>query len=258
MLLNALENRIKVYLVEVDAYARLTLTALLKSLSRRIYFRELVFQFDRIGFESLFIVMLTGVFTGMVMALQGVALFNRFGATNLVGSVIGASIVRELGPVLAALMVAGRVGSAITAELGTMKVTEQIDAYLVEGTDVVRKLVVPRFLACLLSMPLLTVFADAVAILGGFFIISTTTEINATYYWLSVIDFLTISDVFLGCAKPLFFGLVIASISCHLGMRARHGSAGVGVAAKRAVVLSSVFILVSDFFLTKIFLVLFP
>ncbi len=258
MFLTNLENTIKSFFLEVDAYARLTFSALGKTFSRTFYFRELVFQFDRIGFESLFIVLLTGIFTGMVMALQGVVLFTRFGATNLVGSVIGASIVRELGPVLAALMVAGRVGSGITAELGTMKVTEQLDAYQVEGTDVVKKLVVPRFLACLLSLPLLTVFTDAIAIMGGFFIVSTSTDINAAYYWLSVIDFLKVSDVFLGCFKPLFFGLLIASISCHLGMRAAGGSEGVGVAAKKAVVFSSVFILISDFFLTKLFLVVFP
>lgn len=257
MNLAAIEISAKRFFLEVDAYARLTFTVLRKIRSRPFYFRETAYQFDRIGVESLFIILLTGMFTGMVMALQGVTLFTRFGASNLVGSVIGASIVRELGPVLAALMVAGRVGSAITAELGTMQVTEQIDAYMVEGTDIYKKLLVPRFLACVFCLPLLTLLADAVGMLGGFFIITTTTDLNALYYWLSIADFLEMKDLFLGLIKPLFFGLLIASIGCHFGMRTQGGAEGVGIAAKKTVVLASVFILVSDFFLTKIILVIF-
>lgn len=252
------EIAVKRFFLEVDAYGRMTLSALGKTFRRPLNLRETVYHFDRIGVESLFIILLTGLFTGMVLALQGVTLFGRFGATNLVGSVIGATIVRELGPVLAALLVAGRCGSAITAELGSMRVTEQIDAYVVEGTDVFKKLLVPRFLACMFSLPLLTVVADAVGMAGGFFIVATGTDLNANYYWHSIVDFLELQDLAIGLFKPLFFGLIIASIACHVGMETRGGAEDVGISAKRAVVLASVFILISDFFLTKLFLVIFP
>ncbi|HKK01764.1 MAG TPA: ABC transporter permease [Desulfuromonadales bacterium] len=258
MLLAPFEVSAKRFFLTVDGYARLTFSTLVKGLSRPFYLRETAYQFDRIGVESLFIILLTGLFTGMVLALQGVALLGRFGANSYLGSMIGASIVRELGPVLAALMVAGRVGSSITAELGNMAVTEQIDAYIVEGTDVVRKLVVPRFWACLLSLPLLTVLADGVAVAGGYLIIGTMTDLNARFYWRSVTDFLAPNDLAMGIIKPIVFGMIIASIGCFLGLRARGGAEGVGVAVKQSVVFASILILIADFFLTKIFLVLFP
>lgn len=257
MVFAAVEIVLKRFFFSVDGYARLTGQTLFRSLRPPFYLRETVYQFDRIGVESLFIVVLTGIFTGMVLALQGVALLTRFGATSYLGSMIGASIVRELGPVLAALMLAGRVGSSITAELGNMAITEQIDAYTVEGTDVVRKLVVPRFLACILMLPLLTALADGIALVGGFLIISTTTDLNSAYYWRSVTEFLNMDDLAMGLTKPLVFGILIATISCHLGLRASGGAEGVGTAVKKSVVLASIMILVSDFFLTKIFLVLF-
>jgi phospholipid/cholesterol/gamma-HCH transport system permease protein len=257
MPLAALEISLKRFLLEADLYARLVFKALARVFSHPFYGRETIYQLQRIGVDSLFIILLTGIFTGMVLALQGVTVLTRFGATSFVGSMLGLSIVRELGPVLAALMVAGRVGSSITAELGTMAVTEQLDAYAVEGTDVVRKLVVPRFLACLISLPLLTVLADTIALFGGFVIVGTMTDLYAGFYWNSVVDFLELPDLAMGLCKPLFFGLVIASIGCHVGLRTVGGAEAVGVAAKRSVVLASIFILVSDFFLTKLFLVFF-
>lgn len=258
MFLAVSEMLVKRFFAEADAYARLTFKALTRIFCRPFYARETIWQLDRIGVESLFIILLTGVFTGMVLALQGVALLTRFGATSFLGSMIGASIVRELGPVLAALMVAGRVGSSITAELGNMAVTEQIDAYIVEGTDVVQKLVIPRFLACVISLPLLTILADAIGMLGGFLIITTLTDLSSVYYWHSVTNFIRLEDVAMGLIKPLVFGAIIASTACHLGLRAQGGAEGVGGVVKKAVVISSILILVTDFFLTKIFLVLFP
>jgi phospholipid/cholesterol/gamma-HCH transport system permease protein len=259
MPLAALDLRVRRFFLEVDAYARLTFKALGRIFRRPHHLREMVYQFERIGVDSLFIVLLTGLFTGMVLALQGVTLLTRFGAVSYLGSMIGASIVRELGPVLAALMLAGRVGSSITAELGNMAVSEQIDAYTVEGTDVVRKLVVPRFLACLIGLPLLTILADAVALFGGFLIIGTSpTGLNAAYYWRSVLDFLSLDDLLLGIAKPVCFGLIIASIGCHLGLRAYGGAEGVGLVVKKSVVSASILILVTDFFLTKLHLIFFP
>jgi phospholipid/cholesterol/gamma-HCH transport system permease protein len=225
---------------------------------RPFYLRETVYQFDRIGVESLFIIGLTGLFTGMVLALQGVALLTRFGATAFLGSMIGASIVRELGPVLAGLMLAGRVGSSIAAELGNMAVSEQIDAYRVEGTDIVRKLVVPRFLACLVGLPLLTILSDFVALLGGFVVIGASTDMTAIFYWRSVADFLNPDDLLMGVVKPFCFGLIIATVACHHGLNARGGAEAVGEGAKRAVVHSSIMILIADFFVTKLFLAVFP
>jgi phospholipid/cholesterol/gamma-HCH transport system permease protein len=257
MFLAALEMSAKRFFFEVDAYTRLAFRTLAGIFGPPVYARETITQFDRIGVESLFIILLTGLFTGMVLALQGVALLTRFGATSYLGSMIGASIVRELGPVLAALMVAGRVGSSIAAELGNMAVTEQVDAYIVEGTDVVKKLVVPRFLACTLSLPLLTILSDAIALFGGFLIITTLTDLSPVYYWHSVTDFIRLQDVAMGLIKPLIFGAIIASTACHLGLRAQGGAEGVGIAVKKSVVVASVLILVTDFFLTKIFLVLF-
>jgi phospholipid/cholesterol/gamma-HCH transport system permease protein len=256
MAANTLGHAGKRFIFEADLYARLTARALGRLFGRPFYGREALYQLQRLGFDSLFIILLTGLFTGMVLALQGVSLLTRFGAVSFVGSMIGVSVIRELGPVLAALMVAGRVGSSIAAELGTMVVTEQIDAYLVEGTDVVRKLVAPRFLACLLSLPLLTVVADAVALLGGYVIVGTATDLYAGFYWRSTFDFLQLSDLAMGLVKPLCFGLVIASVGCHMGLRVGGGAEAVGVAAKRSVVVASILILVTDFFLTKIFLVL--
>ncbi len=250
-------ERLKGILLELELYARLIGKAFTRAFRRPLYLKDLALQFNRIGVESLFIVLLTGIFTGMVLALQGVTLLSRFGALSFLGGMIGATIVRELGPVLAALMVAGRVGSSITAELGNMAISEQIEAYTVEGTDVIKKLVIPRFIACLVSLPLLTVLADGLALLGSFLIIGTSTDLNAVFYWRSVTEFLSMRDIVMGLAKPLVFGLLIASIGCHLGLRARGGAEGVGAATKRSVVYSSVAILVSDFFLTKIFLVFF-
>jgi len=254
----SIEQTAKVLLLEVDLYARLSAATLRRIWGRPFYLREAIYQFDRIGVESLFIVALTGLFTGMVLALQGVALLTRFGATAFLGSMIGASIVRELGPVLAGLMLTGRVGSSIAAELGNMAVSEQIDAYRVEGTDVVRKLLVPRLLACLAGLPLLTVLADFIALCGGFVVIGASTDLTAAFYWHSVTDFLKTEDLLMGVLKPFCFGLIIASIAAHHGLRARGGAEAVGEGAKRAVVHASILILVADFFVTKLFLAVFP
>ena len=167
MLLATLELSAKRFFLMVDGYARLTFSTLVKGVSRPFYLRETAYQFDRIGVESLFIILLTGLFTGMVLALQGVALLGRFGANSYLGSMIGASIVRELGPVLAALMVAGRVGSSIAAELGNMAVTEQIDAMRALGTDPTRKLVTPRLTATMFMLFFLTILSDLVGLAGG-------------------------------------------------------------------------------------------
>lgn len=216
------------------------------------YYREFAIQFDKLGFSSLFICILTGLFTGMVMALQALIQLKPFAATSYVGGMVAVTMIKELGPVLASLMVAGRVGSAITAELGTMVVTEQVDAMRVEGTDIVQRLVAPRVKAMLLAMPLLTAVADAISLLGGY-IMASGYGINPTMYIKGIPQFMVFQDLIEGLVKPTFFGLLIAITGCYVGLNTKGGAAGVGNASKQAVVLSSVMILVSDFFLTKFF-----
>ena len=248
------ENRVKSFLMEFQSFFSLCAKAVVRIFQRPTYYREFTTQLDTIGVGSLFIICLTGLFTGMVMALQALIQLKPFAATSYVGGMVAVSMVKELGPVLSSLMVAGRVGSAITAELGTMVVTEQVDAMRVEGTDIVKRLVVTRLKALLIAMPMLTVVADAVSLLGGF-IIAVGYDINLLMYWNSLSQFMVFQDLIEGVVKPLVFGFIIAMIGCYVGLNTRGGAEGVGAAAKRAVVLSSVMVLVTDFFMTKIFIV---
>jgi phospholipid/cholesterol/gamma-HCH transport system permease protein len=225
---------------------------LLRIFRRPSYYREFVVQFDKLGFSSLFICLLTGLFSGMVMALQALIQLKPFAATSYVGGMVAATMIKELGPVLAALMVAGRGGSAITAELGTMVVTEQVDAMRVEGTDIIQRLATPRLKAMLLAMPLLTVATDVISLVGGY-VMSAGYGINPIMYVSGLSQFMVFQDLIEGLVKPLFFGLIIAVTGCYIGLNTRGGAEGVGAAAKQAVVLSSVTILVSDFFISKIF-----
>jgi phospholipid/cholesterol/gamma-HCH transport system permease protein len=249
---HAVADRVQQFLHEVGELSDLSLRAVLGIFSRPFYYREFATQMDRIGVGSLFIILLTGLFTGMVMALQAMLQLKPFAATSLVGGMVGAVMVKELGPVLCALMVTGRVGSAISAELGTMVVTEQVDAMQVEGTDVVKRLVTSRLKAILVVLPLLTVVTDAVALFGGY--LMAAGEVNPVMYRQSIPQFMISLDLVEGLVKPAFFGFLIAMISCHAGLATRGGAAGVGSSAKRAVVVSSVLILVSDFFIAKIFI----
>jgi phospholipid/cholesterol/gamma-HCH transport system permease protein len=248
-----IENRIKILFFEIQAFVALTIRAVISMLYPPFYYREFVTQFDRIGVGSLFVVILTGLFTGMVMALQALIQLKPFAATSYVGGMVAVSMIKELGPVLSSLMVSGRVGSAMTAEIATMVVTEQVDAMQVEGTDIVKRLVTTRLQATLLAMPLLCMVTNAIALIGGY-LMATGHAINPVMYWNSIPQFMVFQDLIEGVAKPFVFGGVIAMVGCYVGLHATGGAAGVGAAAKRAVVLSSVLILVSDFFITKIFI----
>jgi phospholipid/cholesterol/gamma-HCH transport system permease protein len=240
------------YFADLQGYFALAGRTIVRMFRRPFYYREFAVQFDKLGFSSLFICVLTGLFTGMVMALQALIQLKPFAATSYVGGMVAVTMIKELGPVLASLMVAGRVGSAITAELGTMVVTEQVDAMRVEGTDIMKRLVAPRLKAMLLAMPLLTVVADAISLVGGY-IMASGYGINPTMYIKGIPQFMVFQDLIEGLAKPAFFGFVIALTGCYVGLNTRGGAEGVGNAAKRAVVMSSVIILVSDFFITKVF-----
>lgn len=203
----------------------------------------------RIGVLSIPVVMITGAFIGMVLAIQTYDQFRLMRLETRLGAVINVSLVKELGPVLAATMLAGRVGSAIAAELGTMRVTEQIDALRALGANPIHYLVVPRFLGCFLLIPLLTAVADGVGILGGWFFSSQVLGINSFHYWHHAVNYVTGYDVLSGLFKSVFFGATIALVACHRGFHCGAGAEGVGRAATEAFVLSFVVILALDFLL---------
>lgn len=206
-------------------------------------------QFANIGVDSLPVVAVTALFTGMVLALQSHIGFKRFGAASLVGSVVAMSMCRELGPVLSSIMVAGRCGSGMAAELGTMRVTEQIDALSTMAVNPVRFLVVPRVLASVLALPLLVLLTDIIGIGGGYFVGVSVLGGNPVIYMKMTWLYLTMHDVLVGLEKSAVFGFIIAVVSCSSGFRASGGAEGVGKATTRAVVLSSIGILISDYFL---------
>jgi phospholipid/cholesterol/gamma-HCH transport system permease protein len=212
----------------------------------------------QIGVESLSVVMVTGAFIGMVMAVQSYDQFRYMHLETNLGAVINIALVKELGPVLAATMLAGRVGCAMAAELGTMRITEQIDALRVLGANPVHYLVVPRFLACVLLIPVLTVMADAAGVLGGWFISTQICGIDSLHYWNHTKEYIGWYELFSGVAKSMFFGAAIAVVACQRGFHCKAGAEGVGRAATQAFVFSFVAILVVDLFLGIIFNALYP
>jgi phospholipid/cholesterol/gamma-HCH transport system permease protein len=214
-------------------------------------FRSILKQMEEVGVRSMPVVLVTATFTGMVLALQSYSGFQRFQATSFVGSVVALSITRELGPVFAGLMVSGRVGAAMAAELGTMKVTEQIDALVTLATNPVKYLVVPRVVAATLVLPVLVVFADLVGILGGYFVSVYLLGSNPYVYVAKTYQYLELKDIYTGLVKASVFGTLIALISCHHGFVAEGGAEGVGRATTRAVVASSMMVLISDYFMTS-------
>lgn len=245
-------------LQEVQDYVRLLGKVGRGLVTRPFYARDVIEQIDAIGVGSLTVVLLTGTFTGMVLALQSGITLDQFGARSMVGRLVSASMIKELGPVLTALMVCGRVGSGIAAELGSMAVTDQLSALRALGTDPVRKLVVPRVIAGTLMVPILTMVANGVGLVGAWLITLTQLKVATTTFWNSVVMGLYIQDVWMGMIKPFFLGFVLVSIGCHVGLRTRGGTQGVGRATTNAVVAGSVVILAVDFLVTKfLFMVLY-
>ncbi len=206
-----------------------------------------------IGFFSLPVVALTAVFTGMVLALQSFTGFSRFSAEGAIANVVVLSVTRELGPVLAGLIVAGRVGAAMAAEIGTMRVTDQIDALSTLSTDPMKYLVAPRLLAGTLSLPLLVVVADILGVMGGYLIAALKLGFNSTTYIARTLDFVQLDDVLSGLAKAAVFGFLIALMGCYQGYNSRGGAQGVGNATTSAVVAASILILAFDYVLTEMF-----
>ena len=212
--------------------------------------RETIRQMQFVGVKSFFVVSLTGTFTGMVLALQTYHAFHTFGAEAMVGATVALSMSRELGPVLSALMVTARAGSAMAAQLGTMRVTEQIDAMQTMAVDPIEYLFAPRIVASLIMLPILTVYFDFLGIVGGYFVGVNYLHISPGPFMNSIIQFTDYVDLTDGLIKSFFFGLILSVISCYKGYTAGKGAEGVGTATTEAVVLSAVLILVSDYFLT--------
>ena len=220
--------------------------------SAHLKMRELIGAAVAVGVESVGVVAVTGLFIGMVLAVQAYSQFHLIGLDTSLGGVIHMSVVRELGPVLAAVMLAGRVGTAMAAQLGTMRVTEQIDALACLGVDPVKYLVAPRFLGCVLVIPLLTVIADALGIVGSTLICVNVFDIDQYHYWRHTANFVKPFDVFVGLVKSVLFGGVLSLICCHRGFHSKAGAEGVGRAATEGFVLSFVSILILDFVLAMV------
>jgi len=220
------------------------------------YFADILLQMDFIGVGSLPIVVLTGFFTGAVLALQTSKTLSTFGETSLTGQVVALSLVRELGPVLTSLMVAGRNSSGIASELGSMTVSEQIDAMRALGTDPNKKLVVPRLIATVFMLPLLTIISDFVGLVGGFAVSFFIVHLNPSQYWSNAYNSLDYKDLYQGLSKPFVFAFIVALVGCYYGLQTRGGTQGVGRATTQAVVTASVLILTCDFLMTKLMMAL--
>ena len=247
-----IESALKQTAEEVQEYVWLVAAAVRAMFSRPRYRYDMIEQLDLIGVRSLNVVLLTGFFTGAVLALQSGLTLDAYGARPIVGRLVTATMIKNLGPVLTGLMLCGRVGSSIAAELGSMVTTNQVSALRVLGTDPVRKLVVPRLLAGTLMTPILTVLADAIAIVGGWIVAVSQLRVASGLYWSSVWQVLSIQDVWMGVSKPLVLGFFIVSIGCHVGLRTSGGTQGVGKSTTKAVVVGSVGVIAIDFFLTRV------
>jgi phospholipid/cholesterol/gamma-HCH transport system permease protein len=221
------------------------------------YLADMVQQADLIGVGSLPIVVLTGFFTGAVLALNSANTLQRFGSLSLIGQLVSVGMVRELGPVLTGLMVAGRNASGMASELGSMTVTEQIDAMRALGTDPMKKLVTPRVASTVFMLFFLTIISDLLGLVGGAVVSGFIFGMDSHQYWSSAWQTLVFQDVFTGLLKPVLFGFIIATVGCYYGMTAKGGTQGVGRATTQAVVASSVIILLVDFFATKLLMALF-
>jgi phospholipid/cholesterol/gamma-HCH transport system permease protein len=255
--LNSPTDFFKDKLLSFQEYVYLTARAIANIFTPPFYVSDLLAQMDQIGVGSVPIVTLTGFFIGVVMVLQTSSQFERFGETALTGDAVALALVRELGPVIAALLVTGRNGSAIASELGSMVVTEQIDAMRALGTDPIRKLVTPRVLASILMLPLLTAVSDFVGLVGGFIVAHFTLQLGAVQFWSRAIDALAFGDLVQGMVKPLLYGLILSKVACYQGLNVRGGTQGVGRATTSATVIASVAIIMSDAVISRLLLFIF-
>jgi len=243
---------------EIQSFTLLSLKAIANLFTRPIYFREMILHMDRMGIGSLTIVILTGFFTGAVLAIQSEGVLRTYGAVSMTGQLVSLTLIRELGPVLSALMLAGRVGSGIASEIGSMVVSEQINAMRALGTDPTRKLVTPRMIALIFMLPILTIICDAVGMCGGWIIATYKLLISSNQYWTDALNAINLSDVVGTLVKPLVFGFIISITGCYVGLRTKGGTQGVGQSTTQAVVSSSILVIAADFFLNNLLIYLAP
>jgi phospholipid/cholesterol/gamma-HCH transport system permease protein len=258
MAIDAIERTAKHVVLTVQDYSLFAYRAVMNLFRPPRYWTDFLIQCNIIGVGSAAIVLLSGFFTGGVLALQSAATLSEFGATAVTGRFVSLTMIRELGPVLTGIMVAGRNASSMASELGSMVVTEQIDAMRALGVDPMRKLVTPRLFACISMLFFLTILADAFGILGGGAVTVFMNHQNGTQYVSMAWEHLRYPDIIQGLVKPLFSGFIIASIGCFYGLRTTGGTEGVGRSTIQAVVISSVLIIFVDFLLTQLLLTLFP
>jgi phospholipid/cholesterol/gamma-HCH transport system permease protein len=247
-----IQNYLKSKVLAVQDFSYLLARAFRNAFSSPRYYTDTVNQMDVIGVGSIPIVVLTGFFTGAVLALQTYRTLQTFGSATLLGEVVALSIIRELGPVLTAVVVAGRASSGIASEIGSMLVSEQIDALRALGTDPLRKLVSPRLYAALFMLPVLTILADFFGLLGGYFISISVARLTGPEYWNTAYQSLTFRDFTQGLMKPILFGIIIALVGCYFGLSTEGGTEGVGRSTTQAVVVAIVLVIMVDFFVTRL------
>lgn len=250
--LNSPIEFVKVKIQSIQEYSLLAAHSTANLFRHPIYVADMIQQADLIGFGSLPVVLASVFFTGVALALNSATTLGRFGAMTVIGQLVSLGIVRELGPVLAGLVVAGRNSSGIASELGSMIVTEQIDAMRALGTDPMKKLVTPRVAATIFMLFFLTILGDAAGLLGGSVVASLMVRVNAHEYWSNAWQALVFSDVFMGLIKPLVFGFIIATIGCYYGLTTKGGTQGVGRSTTEAVVAAMILIIVVDVFVTRV------
>lgn len=253
VLLDALKNRILAF----QDYTLLSLQSVVNIFTPPLYWEDALDQMDLIGVGSLWIVAVASFFIGGVLVINTAAQLEKFGMALLTGEGVVLALVRELGPTITALLIAGRNASGIASELGSMVVTEQVDAMRALGTDPIRKLVTPRVLAMVLMLPLLVAVFDFVGLIGGMVTAYFTLRVGAQQFWHVAIESLVVGDVVQGMVKPLVFALIISTVGCYQGLRVKGGTQGVGRATIAAFVISSVTMIITDLFLSKIFLFVF-
>jgi phospholipid/cholesterol/gamma-HCH transport system permease protein len=243
---------------EIQSFTILSLRAIANIFTRPVYLRECILQMDRMGVGSLTIVILTGFFTGAVLAIQSEGALRTYGAVTMTGQLVSLTLIRELGPVMSALMLAGRIGSGVASELGSMVVSEQISAMRSLGTDPLRRLVTPRMIALVFTLPLLTIICDAVGMCGGWVIAAYKLLISSNQFWTDAMHAIQFSDLVGTLVKPVVFGFIISITACYIGLRTHGGTEGVGRSTTLAVVSSSIMVIAADFFLNNLLIYLAP
>jgi phospholipid/cholesterol/gamma-HCH transport system permease protein len=254
----SLGNFVKKNVLAVQDYSLLAMRSIYNIFSSPRYIADTVQQADIIGVGSLPIVVLTGFFIGAVLAIQSANSLSRFGGLSYTGELVSLSVVREIGPVLTGLMVAGRSATGMASELGSMMVTEQIDAMRALGTDPSKKLVTPRVVSTVIMLVMLTVISDLCGLVGGYMVAVFMLRLDANQYWSMAWQSLSVGDIVMGLLKPFFFGFITATIGCYYGITARGGTQGVGRATTQAMVAASVLLVIADLFITQFLLNFFP